>query len=86
MAGKGIKLVSGFVKIKEAKEWADANFVEALVIGDTDEEIRKNFRFSQTFRGRLNADERRKYEELEALGRVRLVSFHVIKQVGVTNS
>lgn len=77
-----INLLSGCVELIEGKAKRLVHFDWALVKGDTPEEIRRNFRFSETFAGRKVMEMRKRAQELEEKGCVRLVSFEIKKQLG----
>lgn len=77
-----INLLSGYVELTEGKHKRVVPFDWALAVGDTEEQIRENFKYSSTFTGRRCVDDRKRVLELEAKGCVRLVSFTVKKQLG----
>ena len=82
MSGSAINLLSGYVEVVEGRTRRKVKFTGALVLGDSDDEIRKNFKWHQTFIGRKYIEERRRAEELEKNKAVRLISFTVDKQLG----
>lgn len=82
MKSSAINLLSGCVQVVEGKTRRTVKFSSALVLGNNDDEIRKNFKWSETFLGRKNWDARKRAEELENNKAVRLISFTVEKQLG----
>lgn len=80
-----INLVAGSVELTEGKAKVRRRFSGVIVVGDDMATIRRNFRYSRAFLGRDNVKERKRIEEKEAAGLVRIINIEVEKKLGQTN-
>lgn len=76
-----INLISGVINIRseKGKKFTSYPFENIVVKGNTDEEIRKNFKAERCFRDKL---EKKKVRELQISGRVVLTDYSIIKDLG----
>jgi hypothetical protein len=77
-----INMISGTVELVERNAKRKQDFKFALVLGDSDQEIRQNFKWHSTFVGRKNYDARVKAIETEKKGLVRLLEFKIERRLG----
>lgn len=81
MQGKQILEISGTVLIKEGKATRRKSFKSVIVSGDTDAEIKKNFRYSRTF---SEKKDRGKAQIMQSEGRVSLENYTILNKLGRT--
>lgn len=75
-------MISGTVELIERNAKKKQDFKFALVLGNTEQEIRKNFKWHSTFIGRENYKARLIAIEVEKKGMVRLLDFKIDRRLG----